>query len=110
MKYDTLSHEARELFLWIDNTEEVFRQMVEPTVKTLARHWKRGNYSATKAVVAWRRVADFAAKHYAKTFSLERDWNRMFPVDTRNECASYMERAMYGSVFEEAGRIGNKKH
>lgn len=94
MNNNTLSAEARELFLWIGNTEEVYHRMVEPTVKMLACHRKRGDYSAAKAVVAWRRVADFAAKHYAKTFSLERDWNKLFPVDTRNECALYMECAM----------------
>lgn len=98
MKYNELSAEARELFLWIDNTAEVYRQMVEPTVKTLARHRKRGVYDPAKAAKQWRRVADFAAKHYAKAFGLERDWNRMFSVDVRNECALYMERVMLEDV------------
>lgn len=98
MKYDTLSCEARELFLWIENTAEVYHRMVEPTVKTLARHRRRGVYDSAKAVKQWRRVADFAAKHYAKAFGLERDWNRMFSVDVRNECALYMELVMLEDV------------
>lgn len=97
-KWEAMSHDARELALWIENTAEIYQQLAEPTIRTLARHMKRGAYEAAKAVKAWRRVADRAAKHYAKTYDFERNWNRIFSVADREACAAYIEDAMRENV------------
>lgn len=102
MNCDTLSHEARELYLWMEYTAEVYEQVVKPTVKTLARHNRRGDYSTAKAVVAWHRGADCAAKLYAKTFGCKQDWSKMFSVLDRKQCAAYLEETERESVREKA--------
>ena len=102
MNYDALSHEARELYLWMENTAEIYHGVVEPAIETLARHSRRGRYDAAKAVVAWHRAADCAAKHYAKTFGCEQDWSKMFSVLDRKQCAAYLEETERESVREKA--------
>lgn len=109
-KWEAMSHEARELALWIENTAEIYHAMVEPTITALARHRKRGKYETAKAVKAWRRVADHAAKHYAKTYDFERNCNKIFSVDDRKACAVYIEDAMLENVDWEVKHANDKNH
>lgn len=105
MNYDALSHEARELYLWIENTAEIHEQMVVPSVRTLARHFRRGGYDAARAVKLWRRVVDCGAKDYAKMFCFERSWNKVFSVSDREQCAAYLEEVEREAVCENAKEV-----
>ena len=109
-KWEAMSQEARELALWIENTAEVYHAMVEPSIKALARHKKRGSYETAKAVKQWRRVADFAAKRYAKCYDFERNWNKIFSVADRNACAVYLEDAMLEENVEWTLNHENRNH
>lgn len=110
-KWEKMSHEARELALWIENTAEFYHGMVEPTIRSLARHRRRGGYESAKAVKQWRRVADRAAHDYAKAYDRERNWNRMFSVADRDACAVYLEDAMLENVdYEVREQNANKNN
>lgn len=54
-----------ELMLYAVNTESVYR-FAQDVLANLARHKKRGKYDAEKALISWRRVADFAAQEYTR--------------------------------------------
>lgn len=61
-------HNARELYLAALNTSEMYHAHVLPTVKTLLRHMRRGNYSDAGAVVMWRYAVDSLAQAYCRIY------------------------------------------
>ena len=66
---DANEHEARELYLASLNTSELYKGVVEPTINTLKRHAKRGEYSDAGAVVAWRNATDNLARIYCRIYA-----------------------------------------
>lgn len=61
-------HNARELYFYALNTSGVYFGVIVPTINSLRRHVKRGNYSEAAALVAWQHVADKAAKLYISDY------------------------------------------
>jgi len=61
-------HNANELYLAALNTSEMYDAHVLPTVKALARHMRRGNYSDAGAVVMWRYAVDNLARAYCRIY------------------------------------------
>ena len=59
---------ARELELCAMNTSEIYFAVIEPTINSLRRHAKRGKYSEAAALVAWKNVADKAARLYMSIY------------------------------------------
>lgn len=57
-------HAARELYFYALNTSGV----IDPTINSLRRHVKRGNYSKDAALVAWQHAANKAAKLYISDY------------------------------------------
>ncbi|MFK4135983.1 hypothetical protein ACI2KR_27415 [Pseudomonas luteola] len=82
-----LSQEAKELFLFAINTSSLYETRSVPICRNLAKFLAKGEYKANKAINAWKPVADDAAKAYAKEFANRADWNRIFSVEDRNQCA-----------------------
>lgn len=61
------SDEARELMLFVANTEVMYNK-AKYVVNALKKHYKRGNYSADRAVDAYYNVVTEAAKLYKKWY------------------------------------------
>ena len=79
-----LGIDARELLLWIENTEPLCRQQAA-IVANLKRHIMRGNYSPARAVQAWQHLADAGSKSYDDAFGYR------FAKSVRSELAAYLE-------------------
>lgn len=84
-----MTHEARELELYIDNTAELYRQQTVPIQKNLSKKWKAGKYDHEKAKKLWGYLAESGAKLYVKEHCSSSDkWHDIFSVADRKECAS----------------------
>jgi len=84
---ETITHEARELELYIDNTAELYRQQTVPIQRNLSKKFKAGKYDHEKAKKLWGYLAEEGAKRYCKEFADGRDWFKVFDVASRKECA-----------------------
>lgn len=102
---ESMSQEAYELELFINNTREVYFSLVVPTRKSLQRHFKRGTYKTESALILWKRICDRAAHLYAKTYDNERNWNRIFSVEDRKQTAIELEK-----YWHEEMKLGNFEH
>jgi hypothetical protein len=78
------SADARELLLWIENTEPLCRQKAA-IVANLKRHIMRGNYSPARAVKAWKHLADAGSTSYGDEFGYR------FTTSARRELAEWLE-------------------
>ena len=76
---------ATELRLHIDNDSDCYFNHLVPVLKTLEKHFKRGNWSEEKAVIALERYAlTPTAKSYAKqNCASQKDWCTVFTKPTR---------------------------
>lgn len=85
------STEAHELFLFITNDADLYRQQTQPIILNLRKKIKRGIYNPELAVKLWRYLADSGAKKYNKEhhpefFDAVRGFG-IFTVPIRNEVA-----------------------
>jgi hypothetical protein len=85
---ETMSHEARELELYCDNTSELYRSRTVPIQQNLSKKYKAGKYDHEKAKKLWQYLAEDGAKRYAKEFAQANEWHSIFSVACRKECAS----------------------
>ena len=95
MKAETFTeetHEARELYLYIENTGNFYKARVEPTILTLAKHYHKGDYSPDRARDIWKRIADAGAHAYARDYDHAANWNSIFGVTDRKQVATMLER------------------
>lgn len=77
---------ARELMMYAEQTRELYNMRVS-IHKALLKKIRAGTYSESKALIAWGRWFDNAAKLYAKEFASPGDWNRIFSKATRKLAA-----------------------
>ena len=95
-----LEHEAGELELFIDNTEQIYTNQTVYLQKLLLRHWKKGEYDSSKALVIFKRLAKSGAELYKLEFS---DTDYKFSIGIRSMCAESMlesfEIDMKGGYF-----------
>ena len=95
-------HEARELYLFSLNTAEPYHKMVEPTISSLRRHAKRGDYDSDFALLSWKRVADYMAKEYCRMYcGKDQPWFSVFTIEDRCRCAVDLEDSEKETVFYE---------
>lgn len=92
---------ARELYLFIKNDGQLYRNFREPIEKNLIRKKKKGTYNEALARKAYARLMNEGAKKYARQFASPRDWNRIFTPDTRRAAARMFERE-----FSEEYKVG----
>ena len=65
----TIDHDqARDLFLYAVNDSALYARKVTPIIRALARHKARGTWDASRAVRAWRQLADEADRRYAAEY------------------------------------------
>lgn len=89
---DYQGREADELALFIENDADLYRQQTEPIIKNLQKKFKKGIYNENLAVKLWTYLANNGAKSYAKQFTKQGDWNRMFTPETRRKAAQILEK------------------
>ena len=65
---ERLSEEMRELKLYIDNDQDMYRQRYIPLLKNLSRKKKQGKYSKGLASKAFMYLIDDGAKRYVKSY------------------------------------------
>ena len=86
-------HHARELSLYALHTSVVYNAVIIPTINSLRRHVKRGNYSKDAALVAWQHAANKAARLYIS------DYGGAFSVADRCAAAVALCEAEAECVF-----------
>lgn len=59
---------VRELVLYTVNDGDLYCKYTQPILNNLAKHIKRGKYDQNKALIAWKHLADAAAKQYSKGY------------------------------------------
>jgi len=91
----------RELELWIDNTEHLYRQ-AEAIRANLVRKIRKGIYDPTRAPTLWRYLVDEAARHYCQ--ELGGTVRGAFPAATRQAAAVQMAADTYDDLVEQAAR------
>jgi hypothetical protein len=116
-----LSHEARELALFIENDGDLYRQQTTPIILNLARKIKRGIFSHVKAANLFRYLADNGAKKYSAEFGTPQsgvtrsNWRRYkgfdaFSTKIRQETAKHILRYYFQAIREKAGELKGKKN
>src|SRR5271157_1250035 len=81
-----LSDEARELDLYSENEENLYKQ-AKLIDENLAKKAKKGQYDPSKAPVLWSYLVERSAKQYAKEFG--GTWNKIFSIESRRELAVF---------------------
>lgn len=87
---ETMSHEARELELYCENTSELYRSRTVPILQNLSKKYKAGKYDHEKAKKLWQYLAEDGAKRYCVEFANGKEWHKVFSVEARKEAASSM--------------------
>ncbi len=77
----SLSDEMKELKLYIDNDQDMYRQRYIPLLKNLSHKKKQGKYRKGLASKAFMYVIDDGAKRYVKSYG--GDARDMFPKRQR---------------------------
>jgi hypothetical protein len=99
----TMSDEATELMLYIENDSQIHHAMGLPIIKNLTLKKAKGVYEHEKALKAFLNLATFGAKNYHREHgSMTTKWERIFPMAARKEVASEMT-----AYFETEYRLGN---
>lgn len=84
----TVDTEAvRELVLFIENDGNLYRQMIQPTIKNLQRKVQRGVFDSELSVRAWQHIADEGVRRYDREFGSGRGSMTMLNKATRIEIA-----------------------
>jgi uncharacterized protein YnzC (UPF0291/DUF896 family) len=65
---ERLSEEMRELKLYIDNDQDMYRQRYIPLLKNLSKRKKKGQYRKSLASKAFMYMIDDGAKRYVKSY------------------------------------------
>jgi len=86
-----MSIAATELVLYINNTPKL-SDAKDKAHAAMARKKRSGDYERDVGIKAFRRVADAAAKAYAKQHKLAETWSRAFSTCDRDDAATELER------------------
>ena len=107
-------HAAKELFLWIENDGDMYRQQYTPIIKNLVAKKARGVYRSDLAAKLFGYLAENGAKKYYRemeqglpteyTFvrNVSPEWSRMFPKKLRDAVAEELR-----DRFEAEYELGN---
>lgn len=93
-------HAARELYLYITNDGDLYKQMTEPIQKMLMKKIKKGIFDYDRSVKAWMNLADHAAHRYIAEFGSPGDnIQNTFSKATRWETAKELAQE-FKSMFD----------
>lgn len=106
---NNFDNEARELYLHIANTGDIYENVSSPIIANLKKKHKKGIYSVDEAIKAWKRVADWGAKDYVREHGSMGDSPfRMFPVAARKAAAEMLEEHFRDEVKYSENPIKGK--
>jgi len=103
MSFENEQAAVQELYLYVENDGDLYRQQTTPIFKNLITIVARGQYDTTKAIKLFMYLAESGAKKYAKEFG--GTWHTMFPVPVRRAAAT-----AWAKDFETEARLGNYNH
>ena len=76
---------AREISLYADNDNDLYRQQKRPILINLSKKYKKGTYKVELAAKLWRYYIESAMKKYAKEYGSRGDkWYDILSVSDRN--------------------------
>lgn len=101
--------DATELYLYAENTAEIYHRCIKPTIKNLQRKIAAGTYDEIKALKAWENVIDEAAKMYDKEFGSGKGSLTLFAKPTRTEAAKMLMESMTPDFLEINKSITSSK-
>ena len=84
--FETDESLADELYIYITNDSNLYRQMILPIWKNLSRKMQKGIYKRDLAIKGMESLTEAGAKGYAKEFGAQDDlnnWYEMFPRNIR---------------------------
>lgn len=85
------NEDVRELVLYITNNGDMYRGIIDSTVKNLRRKIKRGIYDEQRAIDAWMYVADEGVRRYDREFGSGRGSLTFLDKPTRREIAKELK-------------------
>lgn len=88
------SQEATELYLYITNTERIYRQRILPSIENLTKKYNKGTYDKEKAVDLWYYTATAGSDMYKKDFGYS------FSVQDRYTVAVDLEAYYFAEYIE----------
>lgn len=88
--WGSMSHEAKELALFIENDQHLWMNRRPEFWRNLDRKERAEVFDADKAVVLLRYLSTEGAKKYHATFAGSGRWHDLFPVSIRTEVAKYL--------------------
>lgn len=77
--------ESNELYIYIVNTERLYRQRIQPTIENLKKKYLKGIYDKDKAIDLWYYTATAGSEMY------NRDYGYSFSVQDRFTVATDLE-------------------
>jgi hypothetical protein len=96
-----LSEDGGELFMYIDNSGQLYRNRLIPIYKNLMLKKKKDVYDSNMAVKLFQYLTDEGGKMYFKEFSSSTGGPTNFPTSVRKEVAIYMR-----DKFERESKSG----
>jgi len=103
------SENARELVLYADNDEHLYRTSHQPIVKNLQRKHAKGIYDHEKATKLWGYHADRAAQKYHKEFGSGGKWHHMFSKTDRMKAAKQFADQGKDELEESFSKKANRE-
>ena len=94
--------EQSELYIYIKNDGQLYRQQGEPIIKNLAAKKGSGKYNSTLAAKLYGYLAESGAKKYTNEYARGTKWNEMFSVADRKAVAQSLR-----DDFEEEWNNGS---
>lgn len=92
-----MSTESDELYLFIENDGDLYRQQTVPIFKNLQKKKQKGTYQQMGAVKLFLYLVNNGAKKYVKEHGSSGDvWNKMFSTKDRLEVAREFEKYFSG--------------
>ena len=101
---------ARELVLYADNDEHLYRTSHQPIVKNLQRKKAKGIYDHEKATKLWGYHADRAAQKYHKEFGSGGKWHHMFSKADRMKAAKQFADQGRDELEEAVSKKANREN
>jgi hypothetical protein len=95
--------DKKELELYIENNEQLYKQQLIPIIKNILTKMKRGVYDHSLAPKLWLYLVDAGAKKYIQEFGGPGDKiQNIFPVSMRRELAQD-----FADYYKEEIELGN---
>lgn len=96
---------AVDLYSYIENDRDLYRQKREPILKNMTRKKASGKYDSEASIKGWMYLVDDGTKKYMREFGYTEasgPWHKVFPKPLREHVAG-----MFRDSFEAEYELGN---